>query len=1386
MFRSIIRDLHAVRALAVLAPLVVAPTLALGQDCDGDGTADAAEIAAPQRIAVCVDPRIVDGCTGSCGCEVNNVLAAMSPIGSVTTFSEVSGAQIAALLASGSTVVIPEQELSALLDHLGTGANDMRDAVLLGGRLVVFGDSGERDAELLNFIISGNPGAPLASVSGDPLLRALTVPVEFASMPPSLAYQEGTYPIAGWEQSEVVYGGSNCAGVALRTVGAGAVGFVAYDFFCPDGSANSNHWLDAARNVVRALDDHGRRDCNGNGVPDHCDIASGAAGDCDGDGRPDACEFVAGANRDLDADGVLDACEDDDGDGVSNALDRCPMLAGEASCLGCPPEVCAAQSRDICTPRLEIACRGGTAEGTLGTAQLPLALSDVRVTAYADANVGRLVDEFLRVTIDGHTIPDIHDPVSSECGWRSSEIVLSAADFNAMVADGSIGFAITTGVRTDCYCSNLCFLQFRYDSAGQPAAGSDFDGDGVAIEFDPCPAAAGGSDADDDDDGRIDGNDAYPCLAAKQDVDAAYSPEAIAAFLSQATAATVDGTGMTQQQLCMVGDHASTIAPNGIGGVFTITRLVTPAQIDAVLGKVLVGTGFVGGATVTVDADGMTTAQLVEVAQSIACVASIERLTVDAALAADHLGSLLSKSSDSVVHASGMSPEQVAAIAAQAGHIAPAGISGVFSVTSIVPAADLGAMLALVAPGSEITVDAQAMGDAQLAALADALAAVVAIENLTVTAGLSPARIEALIAKCPVGELTVHATGMNAAQLASAISGAAPARITGQAIVTADFSASQILEIAASLVASESSVRFVTDGMSAEQLDAVDAAIAAIVAANGGSNPFCDTTDADLDGYFVDACDSARTDCDDTEPRYVDADGDGIGSSETAACGVPMRGDRCPGDPAKRTPGYCGCGNAELDADADGIPNCAEGRVILTLEPLADATTGDEFVVRVHTSSAIAPGTVFTGLQLAMYFDTDWLQLERIDPVPGGPLTLEVAEQVDNTTGMICYAVGLDEGGDASGDAAGLVDLVFSLRQAPLCGRASLVGFTAVGPFTSLLSTNGSGVVVPVAVDLENTDLDVLPPVLAGVPSSVPEIPADIGLGSGAFVPAPGVVEASDLCDGALPVTLVVTYPNGSTGSTWPAGGIFPIGTTTLEWTSVDSSGNIGRATRTVAVGDYQVLDLTITINGVLRGASTRAVRLTGTGAGSPWSLVLPAVVLPATPQNAQATTIVLEGVHIPPRAAQECLTVKSVDHSLATAVSPVPGVRRYSASAAIVQGDCNDTNSVDIFDFSIFAARRSVHDNSERSPDEVANFNADHFIDNSDFTMISLSFFQNGQSCSSGANGSDPVRRVSVKELRRRGLGHLAAADLNRDGWVDVRDIEAYMRGDGAATTSN
>ena len=45
---------------------------------------------------------------------------------------------------------------------------------------------------------------------------------------------------------------------------------------------------------------------------------------------------------------------------------------------------------------------------------------------------------------------------------------------------------------------------------------------------------------------------------------------------------------------------------------------------------------------------------------------------------------------------------------------------------------------------------------------------------------------------------------------------------------------------------------------------------------------------------------------------------------------------------------------------------------------------------------------------------------------------------------------------------------------------------------------------------------------------------------------------------------------------------------------------------------------------------------------------------------------------------------------------------------------------------------------------------------------------------------GGEARSRVSLKELRRSGLGHLAVADLNGDGWIDGRDIARFLEHGG------
>jgi len=326
-----------------------------------------------------------------------------------------------------------------------------------------------------------------------------------------------------------------------------------------------------------------------------------------------------------------------------------------------------------------------------------------------------------------------------------------------------------------------------------------------------------------------------------------------------------------------------------------------------------------------------------------------------------------------------------------------------------------------------------------------------------------------------------------------------------------------------------------------------------------------------------------------------------------------------------------------------------------------------------------------------------------------------------------------------------------------LCGSSVLVTFGNVGPFTTRFTRMTGGAQVPLVANLPPINLDSVAPVISGLPSSV-SVAADAGSTYGAYVAAP-TVTATDDCDGAVAVD----------GPAWPADGIFPIGTTTLTWSATDSAGNTSSETRTITVGDYQLLDASIAFQGTLSGTSTRSVRIKA-GASSQVLTV-----------NLTGSSGTLTGVQVPVAASYACIEAKDTVHTLTRTTAPSIAGTRYSASFLLVQGDSNDDDLVDIVDFGSFVADRGAG----KAKDARSNFNADTVVNNADFTYITLNFFSVGESCTGALDGKQPRDRITVKELRRMGLGELAAADLNGDGWVDARDMQSYMQGGGGAVAT-
>jgi hypothetical protein len=420
---------------------------------------------------------------------------------------------------------------------------------------------------------------------------------------------------------------------------------------------------------------------------------------------------------------------------------------------------------------------------------------------------------------------------------------------------------------------------------------------------------------------------------------------------------------------------------------------------------------------------------------------------------------------------------------------------------------------------------------------------------------------------------------------------------------------------------------------------------------------------------------------------------------------------------------------------------------------------GSAFTVRACSTPASAP---MSGAQLALHFDASRLRLEAVTPVGTSPLGGELAEQVDNTAGTLRDALGLTDLGVPLKGAADLCDLTFTvLPGAGLCDVAGLVTFGPVGPFTTRFTQQADAApVVPELADLARINLDSTPPALSGVPADI-SVATDAGSTFGALVSLP-TVTATDDCDGPVSVSV----------SGVPSGGIFPIGATTVTWTATDAAGNTATASRTVTVEPFQLLDVSVNLDGFRVGASTRLIRLSIAGVTGFYEVMIPAI---------GAGTI--QGIPVPVASGHACVAVKDTVHSLTrTAVPSVVGAR-YLAAVSLSQGDSNDDDLIEIVDYAILVLDRSVPGNPLRAREARSNFNADSLVNNADLSFISFNFFTVGESCTSGADAPrTPRDRIHVKELRRTGLGELAVADINHDGWVDTRDMQMYMQGGGGA----
>lgn len=137
------------------------------------------------------------------------------------------------------------------------------------------------------------------------------------------------------------------------------------------------------------------------------------------------------------------------------------------------------------------------------------------------------------------------------------------------------------------------------------------------------------------------------------------------------------------------------------------------------------------------------------------------------------------------------------------------------------------------------------------------------------------------------------------------------------------------------------------------------------------------------------------------------------------------------------------------------------------------------------------------------------------------------------------------------------------------------------------------------------------------------------------------------------------------------------------------------------------------------------------------------------------------------------------------------------TAAKPLIGGNLNDMYDqwIDVLDFGIFISEWNSDYGSGDTPCGTLPYHADVTGDGqvttADFTYIQTHYLsQHEADCYGGwasplyqgdgfqSTSAGPVRRISLNELSNIGMGDLATADLNGDGWLDENDIVLFIEG--------
>ncbi len=479
---------------------------------------------------------------------------------------------------------------------------------------------------------------------------------------------------------------------------------------------------------------------------------------------------------------------------------------------------------------------------------------------------------------------------------------------------------------------------------------------------------------------------------------------------------------------------------------------------------------------------------------------------------------------------------------------------------------------------------------------------------------------------------------------------------------------------------------------------------------------------------------------------------------------------------------------------------------------------GEKVIVDVNFSSSLEPGVTIVGGQFIVDYDPDCLAFVSI--VPGGdPFVFELQKRVDQAAGRIFYAVGVNPFGGVGNLGGTLATMSFTkLAGQNDCPNCFLT-FDSVNPFnTYLADSNGKPVVLPTKPSKEihvNDRLSLNVPPGDGVNSECDE--------RGAVVTWDAPTAASSCadphgCDPAKKKCYDVNLVCQGSGPFGPYpqsvvmnGGLLDQGRSQFCCTATGKiCGDSVNDCWTVDVNDQVSLDITVQLQPIMAATTlTRCIEFQ---------------LYEDCTQNPMCfrQDLVFGGNNFIgkssgkkkiPKAQWACMTARDQSHSLESCTfldcradgnwEAVFAGDPFFGGNWLIQGNLDEWQKlqpplfgspdvIDILDFATFLIQFGQFINPNTPCDPSANdctdplvgphadINGDGVVDATDFAFIFDNFLVARKNCCcDDATAGLPGRtEVSVRELRESGLDDLIVADLNRDGLVNMADMNEFLSG--------